>query len=65
MPWLKWLIFQMPMSSPQRIRILGFFAGILAKPFSESNVVQKMADQSLAASIGIKLYSGRVPGAIQ
>ena len=28
MPRLKWLMFQMPMSSPQRIRIFGFFAAM-------------------------------------
>ena len=28
MPRLKWLMFQIPMSSPQRIRIFGFFAGM-------------------------------------
>src|SRR5215470_3370333 len=28
LPRLKWLIFQMPISSPQRIRMLGFFSAI-------------------------------------
>ena len=34
MPRLKWLMFHMPMSSPQRIRIFGFFAAMIAFPFS-------------------------------
>src|SRR5215471_3612332 len=38
LPRLKWLIFQMPMSSPQRIRILGFFSAIARLPFRKSVV---------------------------
>src|SRR5260370_28945608 len=29
MPWLKWLMFHMPMSSPQRIRIFGCFVAMV------------------------------------
>src|SRR5215469_3447391 len=54
MPRLKWLMFQMPMSSPHRMRILGL--SVFAMPFSFRLAVNCDRDLRPGGSITSALY---------
>jgi hypothetical protein len=58
MPRLKWLMFQMPMSSPQRIRMFGFFAAMMYSFHYEKMNKPHANNESLSASNAIERNNG-------